>query len=40
MLNRVKLVNCKSIKNIDIKLDKNNYLIGQNGVGKTTFIKA
>ncbi|WP_096187065.1 retron Eco8 family effector endonuclease [Evansella halocellulosilytica] len=40
MLKKVKLANCKSIKKLDIKLDKNNCLIGQNGVGKTTFIKA
>ncbi|AIF45169.1 retron Eco8 family effector endonuclease [Virgibacillus sp. SK37] len=40
MLKRVKLVNCKSIKKVDIKIDKNNCIIGQNGVGKTTFIKA
>lgn len=40
MLKRVKLVNCKSIKKIDIKINKNNCIIGQNGVGKTTFIKA
>ena len=40
MLKRVKLVNCKSIKKVDIKIDKNNCIIGKNGVGKTTFIKA
>ncbi|MBO1000650.1 AAA family ATPase [Bacillus sp. SD075] len=40
MLTKVKLKNCKSIKNLDIKIDKTNCLIGKNGVGKTTFIKS
>ncbi|QWG36714.1 retron Eco8 family effector endonuclease [Bacillus mycoides] len=38
MLRKVRVKNCKSIKNLDIDMGKNNSLIGKNGVGKTTFI--
>lgn len=40
MLKRIELKNCKSIKNLDVKIDKLNCIIGKNGVGKTTFIRS
>jgi predicted ATPase len=38
MITRIEIENFKSIKSIDIKLNKLNILIGANGAGKSNFI--
>ncbi len=39
MINRIKIENFKSIKDLDIRLRPINILIGANGVGKSNFIE-
>lgn len=38
MLDRISIENFKSIKTLDLKLDRLNLLIGSNGVGKSNFL--
>ena len=39
MLKAIQIDNFKSLKNTEITLSKNNFLIGMNGTGKTTFLQ-
>ncbi|MDD5769583.1 MAG: DNA replication and repair protein RecF [Candidatus Gracilibacteria bacterium] len=40
MLTKVKIINFKSIQNMDLYFDKINDIIGKNGVGKTNILQA